>query len=102
MANAAGGGFLNWHIPRRRVLLIVAAVTYYAMRVWTYFYFAPTILALTDPAAGPPSSADVELLSHWLDLDLIRGIIQDILSALLFFMAAFVPALPPTYGPKGS
>src|SRR5829696_9156395 len=26
--------FLNWHIPKRRTLIVIAAVVFYAMRIW--------------------------------------------------------------------
>jgi hypothetical protein len=35
--------FLNWHIPKRRTLIVIAAAMFYAMRVWSYIYFVPNI-----------------------------------------------------------
>jgi hypothetical protein len=30
---------LNWHVRKRRTLVVVAAALYYAMRAWSYLYF---------------------------------------------------------------
>ena len=35
--------FCNWHIPKRRTFIVIAAVAFYAMRVWSYVYFVPNI-----------------------------------------------------------
>jgi len=84
--------FLNWHIPRRRTLIVIAAVVYYGMRVWTYVYFVPNIFELgAIPPDGPFSAEVVERFRIWVNLSWLRfGV--DISTNLLFLLAAFVPA----------
>ena len=84
--------FLNWHIPKRRTLIVIAAVVYYGMRVWTYVYFVPTIFEFgAIPPDGPFSAEVVERFRIWVNLSWLRfG--DDILTNLLFLLAAFVPA----------
>ena len=84
--------FLNWHIPKRRKLIVIAAVVYYAMRVWTYFYFVPNIFEFGAlPPDGPFSAELVERFRIWVNLSWFRLVI-DVLTNLLFLLAAFVPA----------
>ena len=84
--------FLNWHIPKRSTLIVIAAVVFYAMRIWTYVYFVPNIFEFaTIPPDGPFSAELVERFRLWVNLSWFRlGV--DILTNLLFLLAAFVPA----------
>ena len=84
--------FLNWHIPKRRTLIVIAAAVYYGMRVWTYIYFVPVIFEFgAIPPDGPFSAEVVERFRIWVNLSWIRfGV--DISTNLLFLLAAFVPA----------
>jgi len=84
--------FLNWHIPKRRTLIVIAAVVFYAMRIWTYVYFVPNIFEFaTIPPDGPFSAELVERFRLWVNLSWFRlGV--DVLTNLLFLLAAFVPA----------
>jgi len=84
--------FLNWHIPKRRKLIVIAAVVYYGMRVWTYVYFVPNIFEFgAIPPDGPFSAEVVERFRIWVNLSWLRfGV--DISTNLLFLLAAFVPA----------
>ncbi len=92
--------FLNWRIPKRRTLIVVAAVIYYAMRVWSYIYFVPTIFELGAMPPGAPVSAEVvERFRVWVNLSWIRGAI-DISTYLLFLLAAFIPASSNGTSPK--
>jgi hypothetical protein len=85
--------FLNWHIPKRRTLIVIAAVAFYAMRVWSYIYFVPNMFEFgVLPPDGPFSAEVVERFRMWVNLNWIRIAIQDILTYLLFLLAAFVPA----------
>jgi len=85
--------FLNWRIPKRRTLIVIAAVVYYAMRVWTYVYFVPNIFEFGElPPDGPFSAEVVERFRMWVNLNWLRFAIQDVLTYLLFLLAAFVPA----------
>src|SRR5215204_4626459 len=84
--------FLNWHIPRRRTLIVIAAGLYYAMRVWTYVYFVPNIFEFGAlPPDGPFSAEVVARFRIWVNLSWLRfGF--DLSTNLLFLLAAFVPA----------
>jgi hypothetical protein len=85
--------FLNWHIPKRRTLIVIAAAAFYAMRVWSYIYFVPNIFEFGAlPPDGPFSAEVVERFRMWVNLNWIRIAIQEILTFLLFLLAAFVPA----------
>jgi hypothetical protein len=85
--------FLNWHIPKRRTLIVIAAVAFYAMRVWPYIYFVPNIFEFGAlPPDGPFSAEVVERFRMWVNLNWLRIAIQDVLTYLLFLLAAFVPA----------
>ena len=84
--------FLNWRIPKRRTLIVIAAVIYYAMRAWTYIYFVPTVFEFEAMSTVAPMSAeDVERFRLWVNLSWIRGVI-DISTYILFLLAAFIPA----------
>jgi hypothetical protein len=85
--------FLNWHIPKRRTLIVIAAAMFYAMRVWSYIYFVPNIFEFGAlPPDGPFSAEIVERFRMWVNLSWLRFAIQDLLTYLLFLLAAFVPA----------
>jgi hypothetical protein len=85
--------FLNWHIPKRRTLIVIAAAGFYAMRVWTYIYFVPNIFEFGAlPPDGPFSAEVVERFRMWVNLSWLRFTIQDLLTYLLFLLATFVPA----------
>jgi hypothetical protein len=85
--------FLNWHIPKRRTLIVIAAVAFYAMRVWSYIYFVPNIFEFGAlPPEGPFSAEVVERFRMWVNLSWLRFAIQDALTYLLLLLAAFVPA----------
>jgi hypothetical protein len=85
--------FCNWHIPKRRTFIVIAAVAYYAMRVWSYIYFVPNIFEFGAlPPEGPFSAEVVERFRMWVNLSWLRFAFQDLLPYLLFLLAAFVPA----------
>ena len=85
--------FCNWHIPKRRTLIVIAAVAFYAMRIWSYVYFVPNIFEFGAlPPDGPFSAEVVERFRMWVNLNWLRIAIQDVLTYLLFLLAAFVPA----------
>jgi hypothetical protein len=85
--------FCNWHIPKRRTLIVIAAVAFYAMRIWSYVYFVPNIFEFGAlPPDGPFSAEVVERFRMWVNLNWLRIAIQDLLPYLLFLLAAFVPA----------
>ena len=80
--------------PKRRTLIVIAAVVYYAMRVWTYVYFVPNIFEFGAlPPDGPFSAEVVERFRIWVNLSWLRfGF--DISTNLLFLLSAFVPVSP--------
>ena len=85
--------FCNWHIPKRRKLIVIAAAAFYAMRLWSYLYFVPNIFEFGAlPPDGPFSAEVVERFRMWVNLNWIRIAIQEVLTYLLFLLAAFVPA----------
>jgi hypothetical protein len=85
--------FLNWHIPKRRTLIVIAAAAFYAMRVWSYIYFVPNIFEFGAlPPDGPFSAEVVERFRMWVNLNWLRIALQEVLTYLLFLLAAFVPA----------
>jgi hypothetical protein len=85
--------FCNWHIPKRRTFIVIAAAAFYAMRVWSYIYFVPNIFEFGAlPPDGPFSAEVVERFRMWVNLSWLRFAIQDALTYLLFLLAAFVPA----------
>ena len=85
--------FCNWHIPKRRTLIVIAAAAFYAMRLWSYIYFVPNIFEFGAlPPDGPFSAEVVERFRMWVNLSWLRFAIQDALTYLLLLLAAFVPA----------
>jgi hypothetical protein len=65
---------LNWDVRGRRVLLLIAAVAFYAMRVWTYVYFVPNIFEFAAlPAGGPYPAAVIERFTSWVTLSWLRA-----------------------------
>jgi len=85
--------FLNWHIPKRRTFIVIAAAVFYAMRLWSYIYFVPNIFEFGAlPPDGPFSAEIVERFRMWVNLSWFRFAFQDVLPYLLFLLAAFVPA----------
>jgi hypothetical protein len=85
--------FCNWHIPKRRTFIVIAAVAFYAMRLWSYIYFVPNIFEFGAlPPDGPFSAEIVEQFRMWVNLSWLRFAIQDALTYLLLLLAAFVPA----------
>jgi len=85
--------FCNWHIPKRRTFIAIAAVAFYAMRLWSYIYFVPNIFEFGAlPPDGPFSAEVVEQFRMWVNLSWLRFAIQDALPYLLLLLAAFIPA----------
>jgi hypothetical protein len=85
--------FCNWRIPKRRTLIVIAAVAFYAMRIWSSIYFVPNIFEFGAlPPDGPFSAEVVEQFRMWVNLSWLRFAIQDVLTYLLLLLAAFVPA----------
>jgi len=83
---------LNWQIPNRRPLVVIAAALYYAMRVWSYLYFVPRIFDWGELPAGQPfSAAQLDQIRTWVGLSWVRGAADGLLFVLLL-VAMLVPA----------
>jgi hypothetical protein len=79
--------FGNWDTsPRRRTLILVGAMAYLAMRVWTYLVYAETRLVISQQ---PLSQADVEWFKRTLATDF--RIVLNLVTNVSFLLAAFVP-----------
>ncbi|HET8660540.1 MAG TPA: hypothetical protein VFM55_16245 [Micromonosporaceae bacterium] len=81
---------LNWGDRRRRLTVVTAALIFYAVRIWTYFYFAPEYFDYADITT---TQQLVQSLRSRMTLDYGR-IALVLLSAALFFRAAVRPAAP--------
>jgi len=78
--------YLNWHAGRRRDVVVIAAIGYFAMRVWSYLSIAPMRFEV---ASRSLTTADVEWYRRTLGED-YRGVLV-IACHLLFVLAAFTP-----------
>jgi len=79
--------FLNWHIPKRRALILIGVLVFFVMRVWTYITYGEMRLEIS---THPLSTADVEWFKATLKND-YRGVLN-IITQVAFILAAFVPA----------
>jgi hypothetical protein len=79
--------FLNWHIPKRRTLILIAVLVYFIMRIWTYITYAEMRLEIS---THPLSAADVEWFKETMRND-YRGVLN-MIRQVAFILAAFVPA----------
>jgi hypothetical protein len=79
--------FLNWHIPTRRALILIAVFVYFVMRVWTYITYGEMRLEIS---THPLSTADVEWFKETLRND-YRGVLN-MITQVAFILTAFVPA----------
>jgi hypothetical protein len=83
---------LNWHLPNRRTLVVVAAALYYAMRAWSYLYFVPRIFDWAEQPVGQPFSAEqLDQIRTWVGLSWFRGAADGLLFVLLL-VAMLAPA----------
>lgn len=80
---------LNWHMPGRRIFVLAAGMIFYAIRIWTYIYFAPQYIDFGEMAFSEQLVND---LMARMSIDNIRFAIQTI-EACLFFRAALGPTL---------
>ncbi|MFD0684705.1 hypothetical protein [Actinomadura fibrosa] len=79
--------FVGWRAGRRRVLLVSAALVYFASRVWTYLVYAQR---RTDTATGTLSAEDVRWYKETLVVDYRVVLLGVVL--ILFTAAALLPA----------
>lgn len=82
----------NWHDRSRRKLLLVAAAVFYLGRISSALYFAPHAMDWADiPSGASLSSGLLDDVQLWMNLNVIRLILQDALSAALVFVVALRP-----------
>ena len=80
---------LNWHMPGRRMFALAAGLIFYAIRIWTYIYFAPQYFDFGEMAFSEQLVND---LMTRMSIDNIRFVLQTF-EAGLFFRAALGPVL---------
>lgn len=78
---------LDWHMPGRRTFVLAAGLIFYAIRTWTYLYFAPQYI---DSGEMAFSQQLVDDLMTRMSIDNFRFLIQTI-EAGLFLRAALGP-----------
>lgn len=81
--------YLGWRAGKRRILIVVAAVLFFALRVWTYLVFAPNRLAFAEleGKSTPFTAAERQQAFVDLQLDDPRWIL-DLLIFAIFILAA--------------
>jgi len=84
---------LNWHLPKRRRLLVAAVAVLYVERVITYLYFAPTVLSWQDTTPAQTTPALLEEVSRWMRLDLARTPVDWLLVAVLMVVVVAYPRI---------
>ena len=90
------GLLLNWHMPERRIFVLVAGLIFYAIRIWTYLYFAPQYFDFDQMTFSEQLVND---LMDRMSIDNIRFVVQ-IVEAGLFFRAALGQTLSIRQGAK--
>jgi hypothetical protein len=75
---------LNWNMPGRRRFVLAAGLIFYAIRIWTYLYFAPQYF---DFGEMEFSEQLVNDLMARMSIDNLRFVIQTV-EASLFLRAA--------------
>jgi MFS family permease len=79
--------FWNWEAdPKRRALIVIGVLAYFAMGIWTYLVFAESRLEISQ---RPLTPADVEWFKHSLAGD-FRLVLNNIMYVCPIF-AAFLP-----------
>ena len=58
--------FANWHNRTRRRLILIAAASFYALRVWSYLVYVPNRMAI---ASRPLSPVDLEWFQRSMEVD---------------------------------
>lgn len=89
---------VNWHLPRRRRLLVAAVAVLYLERVITYLYFAPTVLSWQDTTPAQTTPALVAEVGRWMRLDLARTPVDWMLVAVLLAVVVAYPRIRASSG----
>jgi hypothetical protein len=90
---------LNWHLPKRRRLLLAAVAVLYVERVLTYLYFAPTVLSWQDTTPAQTTPALLEEVDRWMRLDLARSPVDWLLLTVLMVVVVAYPRVRPSARP---
>jgi hypothetical protein len=75
----------TWHNGTRRRLILVAAASFYALRIWSYLEYVPNRMAI---ASHPLSATDLEWFHRSMEVD-YRGLLLAVVF-VGFTIAAFV------------
>jgi hypothetical protein len=75
----------NWHNRTRTRLILIAAVSFYALRVWSYLVYVPNRVAIASRALSP---TDVEWFQRSMEVD-YRGLLLAVVF-VGFTIVAFV------------
>jgi hypothetical protein len=78
---------LNWHRQSRRRLVVAAAIAFYLGRVASAVYFAPNAIAW----GSDPNLATLNEVQIWMNLNWVRTLGQDAVTAILLLLAAVQP-----------
>jgi F0F1-type ATP synthase membrane subunit c/vacuolar-type H+-ATPase subunit K len=84
-----GAIFANWRNGTRRRLLLVAALAFYALRIWSYLAYVPSRVEIASRALSPE---DIEWFHRSLAVDYRPLLVAIVLVA--FTATAFVPHPP--------
>lgn len=86
--------YVGWRPGRRRILIVAAAVLYFAMRVWTYIAFVPARLGWADSVHSTRALTAAERTQAHRDLmlDDPRWILLLVMFGLLLLAALLRPA----------
>jgi hypothetical protein len=93
---------VNWHLPRRRWLLLGAVAVLYLERVITYLYFAPTVLSWQDTIPAETTPGLLEEVGRWMALDLARTPVDWLLLAVLMIAVVAYPRTRPSSRPAST
>lgn len=60
---------LNWKVPTRRTFILIAIASYIVMRVWSFAYFIPEMLAFQKVSLTDlPSTDIISRIQKWTNL----------------------------------
>jgi hypothetical protein len=82
--------FFNWDASKKRkILILIAALLYSLMRVWSYIIYVPTRF---DISQHELSAENVQWFKNTMTID-YRGV-MNIVTHILLILAAFIPVFP--------
>jgi hypothetical protein len=84
-----GAVFANWENDARRRLILIAATSFYTLRIWSYLAYVPHRMEI---ASRPLSAADLEWFESSMAVDYRTTLLAVVF--VVFTLAAFVPDPP--------